>query len=92
MRDDIKKIIKEELTRLPFKFHEGGYLVPTNKHEGTQWLTEEEFQKLKKLNDNIKELYENEVEELRLRKLHHRAVMQKSMDKVKSDPNFNFKS
>jgi hypothetical protein len=89
---NIKLIIKEELTRLPFKFEVGGYLIPCKKQEGTQWLTEEEFQKLKKLNDNIKELYENEVEELRLRKLHHRGVMQKAMDKIKSDPNFNFSS
>jgi hypothetical protein len=70
----------------------GGYLVPCKKQEATQWLTEEEFQKLKRLNDNIKELYENEAEELRLRKLHHRAVMEKAMDKIKSDPNFNFSS
>jgi len=87
---NIKQIISEELTRLPFKFEVGGYLVPCKKQEGTQWLTEEEFQKLKKLNDNIKELYEHEVEEFRLRKLHHRGVMQKAMDKIKSDPNFNF--
>jgi len=83
---DVRKIINEELTRLPFKFHVGGYLEPANKQEGTQGLTKEEFQKLKKLNDNIKELYENEVEELRLRKLHHRGVMQKAMDKIKSRP------
>lgn len=89
---DIKKIISEELTRLPFKFHGGGYLIPAKKQEGTQWLTEEEFQKLKKLNDNIKELYENEAEELRLRKLHHRAVMEKAMDKIKSEPDFKFKN
>ncbi len=88
---NLRKIISEELTRLPFKFHEGGYLIPCNKQEGTQWLTKEEFQRLKKLNDNIKELYEYEVEELRLRKLHHRGVMQKAMDKIKSDTNFTIR-
>ena len=53
---NIKQIIQEELTRLPFKFMCGGYLVSCKKQEATQWLTEEEFQKLKRLNDNIKEL------------------------------------
>jgi hypothetical protein len=89
---NIKRIISEELTRLPFKFHEGGYLIPSNKQEANQWLTEGEFQRLKKLNNNLKELYENEVEKLRLTKLHNRGVMQKAMDKIKSEPNFNFKN
>lgn len=87
---NIKKIIREEMNRQPYKFHEGGYLIPTNNTEGTQWLTEKEFNKLKRLNNNIRELYEAELEKLRLTKLHNRGVLQKVMDKIKSDPNFNF--
>lgn len=96
---DIKQIIKEEVNnKRPYKFHEGGYLIPSNDkiypgYRNTNiMLSDGEFQKLEKLNDNIKELYENELEELRLRKLHHRGVMQKAMDKITNDPNFNFKS
>lgn len=87
----IKKIISETLTKLPFKFDNGGYLVPCKRNEATTWLTEEEFEKLKKLNNKIKELYEAELEEFRLRKLHHKGVMYKAIDRIKEDPNFKFK-
>jgi hypothetical protein len=92
MKNMIKKILNEQSDRLPFKFHEGGYLITANNNEGTQWLTQEEFSKLEGLNENIKEVYELEVHELQLRKKHHRGVMQMVMDKVKNDPDFNFKT
>ena len=92
MKNLIKKILKEEgdkplrpSLRSPYKFTEGGYLVKCDKNEGTIHLYDDEFNRLKKLNDNIKELYENQMEYLRLSRLHNKGVIQHAVAKIKGE-------
>ncbi len=92
MKKTIKKILKEQSDIKPFNLHKGGYLIPSDSKNGAQWLTQVQFDKLKRLNDNIKDVYELEVQELQLSKKHHKGVMQITMDKIKDNPDFNFKT
>lgn len=67
-----------------YDFHKGGYLIKTPFGTSkSEWLTKDEFEKIKKLNDTIKELSDAESEELRLRKLHHKGVLQKAIETIR---------
>jgi hypothetical protein len=80
----VEKVIKEQVSKEKgYKFAEGGYLIPADIHKGDVFLTDEKFHKLKKLNDNIKELYELEVHKLSLIKKHNKGVILHAIDKIK---------
>jgi len=90
MRNIIKESIQEFKELKPYKFEVGGYLIPTVKNKysneydkGTVLLSDEQFQKLQKLNDNCKELYELHEQQLNLIKQYNKGVLYKLIDKIK---------
>ncbi len=83
---DIKNIIKEEISNTPkkdYKFHEGGYLIPCKQRESELPLTDDEYNKIKVFNDNIKEMYELEHEKIRLLSKKHRYYVQEAIKKIR---------
>lgn len=84
MKSLIKNILKEDSTKSPYKFEVGGYLVPCHITEGEIFLTIEEFDKIRKLNNNIKELYGYMKEQLSLQVKHNKGVIYHAIDKIRS--------
>lgn len=88
MKDLIKKILKEDVVKTkPYKFTKGGYLVPsTDKFYPEQintniMLTDEEYETIKQLNDNCKELYDLHVHKTNLIEEHNKGVIYKFLEK-----------
>ena len=83
MKSLIKKVLNEDSNKAPYKFEVGGYLVPCHKSEGQMFLTNEEYGKIRKLNDNIKELYETMKEQMNLQIKHNKGVIYHAIDKIR---------
>lgn len=71
-----------------YKFSDGGYLIKCDtksKCDTTSsiQLTKDEFDKINKLNDNIKELYDLHKEHLELIKKHNKGTIQHALKKLK---------
>ncbi len=79
MRESIRKILKEETLSKPYKFSEGGYIIPSEMKDATMYLTDVEYKKLEPLNTNIKELYEAKKEHLKTFVLHNKGVIQQAL-------------
>lgn len=79
LRTTIQQILKEETSKSKsYKYHEGGYLIPaTSNRDGIINLTDEEYEIIKPLNENIKKMYELELEKINLIKNHNFLVLQK---------------
>lgn len=85
MKDLIKKILNEdEVVSKPYKFSEGGFLLPSNRNETQVSLTDDEFEKIKKYNDSCRELYQLHDEKLKLLSKHNKGVIQKLLKNLKS--------
>lgn len=74
------------LEKKPYKFAKGGYLIPTDitDKEASIYLNNIEFKQISKLNDNIRELYNNKVDYLKYLELHNKGVLQHVINKMKS--------
>jgi hypothetical protein len=75
MKNIIKKILKESTDKKPYLFSDGGYLLPSD--NGSIFLTDSEFNRLKKINDSCKEMYQLNKEKLDLISQHNKGVLQK---------------
>ena len=80
----IKKVLNEDSTKTPYKFEVGGYLVPCHKSEGEMFLTGEEYDKIRELNNNIKELYVTMKEQVSLQVKHNKGVIYHVIDKIRN--------
>ena len=90
MKDLIKKILNENVVNTkPYKFTKGGYLVPSTdkpkfgfaERNTDIMLTDEEYETIKQLNDNCKELYDLHVEKTNLIEKHNKGVIYKFLEK-----------
>jgi hypothetical protein len=82
----LKNIIKEEISNTPkkdYKFHEGGYLIPCKQRESELPLTDEEYNTIKRFNDNIKEMYDLERNRIYLLSKKHRYYLQEFIKKIR---------
>lgn len=82
MKDIIRQVLKEEVKSY-YKYGDGGYLVKGKSYDYDIEITNEEFNKLKKLNENIKELYDLEKHRLGLLVMHNKGTIQYALDKIR---------
>lgn len=82
LRTTIQQILKEETSKSKsYKYHEGGYLIPaTSNKDGMITLTDDEFEIINGLNENLKEMYKLHLEKINLLKKYNFAVLQKAID------------
>lgn len=86
IREQIVKILKEQMDKKPYKFADGGYLVPADVRDDKSaiYLSNDEFNKIRELNDNMKELYHSNLEYIKLLKQHNKGVLQNVIAKFKN--------
>jgi hypothetical protein len=94
MKNLIKKIIKEQMDKKPYRLSVGGYLVSVEKskydsdHRRDIFLTDEEFNRIEVLNDKLKEMYELHKEKLSLIVKYNTGTLQHVIDKLREKKSF----
>jgi hypothetical protein len=85
MKKLIKEILSEDVVKRmnAYKFAQGGYIIPCKKSEGTVFLSDDEVIKLKKLNENMEEIYVLHKKQVELMAKHNEGTMIYAIEKMR---------